>query len=158
MHPAGRPRCSNRALAQLSLGEYRKCVEDCDSALSLDPRAVKALYRKAKVGPSPSFRVRERAGGTLSFVFSSQASLGLGEPGQALAACDAGLAVNAENKEIRALRFKVLSRAEGQGCALPTSNTGKGATADTGLCSRGGGGVARAGRLGLPPGGRVRGA
>lgn len=39
---------TNRAMCYLKLGEYEKCVFDCDEALALDGGRVKALYRRAK--------------------------------------------------------------------------------------------------------------
>ncbi|KNC80345.1 hypothetical protein SARC_07291, partial [Sphaeroforma arctica JP610] len=38
---------SNRAMAYLKVGEWERVVEDCDTALSIDPKNVKALMRRA---------------------------------------------------------------------------------------------------------------
>ena len=38
----------NRALCSMRLGNYEKAIEDCSTALSLQPNSVKALYRRAK--------------------------------------------------------------------------------------------------------------
>eukprot|EP00123_Amoebidium_parasiticum_P000994 comp11956_c0_seq1/m.6639 comp11956_c0_seq1/g.6639 ORF comp11956_c0_seq1/g.6639 comp11956_c0_seq1/m.6639 type:complete len:402 (-) comp11956_c0_seq1:75-1280(-) len=72
---------SNRAAANLALGNYRSTVEDCDAAKKLDPQNVKVYFRAAKalssldkfaeaykwcddglaVDPSNSALVKERA-------------------------------------------------------------------------------------------------
>ncbi|XP_064023817.1 mitochondrial import receptor subunit TOM34 [Pogoniulus pusillus] len=39
---------TNRALCYLSLKQYKEAVQDCTEALSLDPKNVKALYRRAQ--------------------------------------------------------------------------------------------------------------
>lgn len=38
---------SNAAACKLKLGEYDACIRMCDGILMLDPRSVKALFRKA---------------------------------------------------------------------------------------------------------------
>ncbi|KFP26245.1 Mitochondrial import receptor subunit TOM34, partial [Colius striatus] len=45
------PECAtytNRALCYLSLKQYKEAVQDCTEALRLDPKNVKALYRRAQ--------------------------------------------------------------------------------------------------------------
>ncbi|NWH62940.1 TOM34 protein, partial [Geococcyx californianus] len=39
---------TNRALCYLALKEYKEAVQDCTEALKLDPKNVKALYRRAQ--------------------------------------------------------------------------------------------------------------
>ncbi|XP_062498224.1 mitochondrial import receptor subunit TOM34 [Pezoporus occidentalis] len=39
---------TNRALCYLTLKQYKEAVEDCTEALRLDPKNVKALYRRAQ--------------------------------------------------------------------------------------------------------------
>ncbi|XP_051489311.1 mitochondrial import receptor subunit TOM34 [Apus apus] len=39
---------TNRALCYLTLKQYREAVQDCTEALGLDPKNVKALYRRAQ--------------------------------------------------------------------------------------------------------------
>eukprot|EP01016_Furgasonia_blochmanni_P010461 TRINITY_DN1443_c0_g1_i1.p1 TRINITY_DN1443_c0_g1~~TRINITY_DN1443_c0_g1_i1.p1 ORF type:complete len:547 (+),score=117.73 TRINITY_DN1443_c0_g1_i1:65-1705(+) len=39
---------ANRAACYLSLKKYNKCIEDCNSTLTLDPNFTKAIRRKAK--------------------------------------------------------------------------------------------------------------
>ncbi|XP_035748770.1 mitochondrial import receptor subunit TOM34 [Egretta garzetta] len=39
---------TNRALCYLTLKQYKEAVQDCTEALRLDPKNVKALYRRAQ--------------------------------------------------------------------------------------------------------------
>uniref|UniRef100_A0A663N485 Translocase of outer mitochondrial membrane 34 n=1 Tax=Athene cunicularia TaxID=194338 RepID=A0A663N485_ATHCN len=39
---------TNRALCYLALKQYKEAVQDCSEALRLDPKNVKALYRRAQ--------------------------------------------------------------------------------------------------------------
>ncbi|KFP38851.1 Mitochondrial import receptor subunit TOM34, partial [Chlamydotis macqueenii] len=39
---------TNRALCYLALKQYKEAVQDCTEALKLDPKNVKALYRRAQ--------------------------------------------------------------------------------------------------------------
>lgn len=48
LNPAEVTTYTNRALCYLSVKQYRDAVKDCDEALSLDGRNVKALYRRAQ--------------------------------------------------------------------------------------------------------------
>lgn len=39
---------TNRALCYLTLKQYKEAAQDCTEALKLDPKNVKALYRRAQ--------------------------------------------------------------------------------------------------------------
>lgn len=39
---------ANRANAQLELQNYEECINDCDSAIEIEPTYQKSYYRKAK--------------------------------------------------------------------------------------------------------------
>ena len=39
---------SNRANAQLELCNFDDCIADCDKAISIDPKYIKAHFRKSK--------------------------------------------------------------------------------------------------------------
>ena len=39
---------ANRAYAWLELQKYEECIQDCDSAIEIDPNYWKSFYRKAK--------------------------------------------------------------------------------------------------------------
>ncbi|NXB03568.1 TOM34 protein, partial [Cnemophilus loriae] len=39
---------TNRALCYLALKQYKEAAQDCTEALKLDPKNVKALYRRAQ--------------------------------------------------------------------------------------------------------------
>ena len=39
---------ANRANAQLELHNYEECIQDCNSAIQIEPSYTKSYYRKAK--------------------------------------------------------------------------------------------------------------
>lgn len=79
---------SNRAHAQILLGNNRKAVEDCVEALKLNANNVKACFRGAK------------------------ASSSLEDPDKAISFCQMGLKVEPDNAELMALLSKVKNKME----------------------------------------------
>eukprot|EP00854_Cymbomonas_tetramitiformis_P023574 gene23574-28554_t len=79
---------SNRAHAQILLGNNRKAVEDCAEALKLNANNAKACFRGAK------------------------ASSSLEEPDKAISFCQMGLKVEPDNAELMALMGKVKNKME----------------------------------------------
>jgi len=77
----------NRAACHLELRNFRSCTLDCASALRLNPRNVKALYRSAK------------------------ALLALDKIAEADDACAHGLAIDASNTALNAVAQSIITRA-----------------------------------------------
>ncbi|TPX72699.1 hypothetical protein SpCBS45565_g00019 [Spizellomyces sp. 'palustris'] len=77
---------ANRAAVNLELGNYRKVLNDCAAAITLQPENVKAYYRSAK------------------------ALLALDKIPEALDCCERGLKVDADNVALKKEREKVLKR------------------------------------------------
>lgn len=78
----------NRAACHLELRNYRSCWLDCNAALRLNSRNLKAWYRAAR------------------------ALLAVGRADEADEACAAGLAVDPDNKPLRAVAGEVAARKE----------------------------------------------
>ncbi|KAK0101916.1 hypothetical protein ONS95_001272 [Cadophora gregata] len=78
----------NRAACHLELKNYRSCTLDCGSALRINPRNVKALYR------------------------SSKALLALDRIPEADDACARGLALDPENKALQLVAKEIIKRNE----------------------------------------------
>ncbi|KAF4126794.1 TPR repeat protein [Geosmithia morbida] len=78
---------ANRAACSLELLNYRSCWLDCAAALRLNPANVKAYYR------------------------SSRALLAVGRIEEADDACARGLALDADNKPLRAVADEIVKRA-----------------------------------------------
>ncbi|KAE8837957.1 hypothetical protein PTNB73_04035 [Pyrenophora teres f. teres] len=76
----------NRALCNLEKKNYRSCIQDCVAALKINPANVKAFYR------------------------SSTAGLALDKLEEATWACDRGLALDASNGPLKALKTKIDTR------------------------------------------------
>ncbi|GKT61990.1 TPR repeat protein [Colletotrichum tofieldiae] len=78
----------NRAACHLELGNYRSCWTDCGLALRLNPRNLKAYYRSAR------------------------ALLKVGRIAEADDACARGLALDGDNKPLRAVAQDIVKAAE----------------------------------------------
>ncbi|KAF8857887.1 TPR-like protein [Acephala macrosclerotiorum] len=78
----------NRAACHLELGNYRSCVQDCGSALRINPKNVKAYYRSAK------------------------ALLKLDKILEADDSCARGLAVDPENKALQGVAKEIIKKNE----------------------------------------------
>ncbi|WYZ46307.1 hypothetical protein EsH8_IX_000532 [Colletotrichum jinshuiense] len=78
----------NRAACHLELGNFRSCWTDCGFALRLNPKNLKAYYR------------------------SSRALLKVGRIAEADDACARGLALDAENKPLKAVAEDIIKAAE----------------------------------------------
>ncbi|KAK4157353.1 hypothetical protein C8A00DRAFT_29781 [Chaetomidium leptoderma] len=78
----------NRAACQLELRNYRSCTLDCASALRLNPRNIKALYRSAR------------------------ALLAVNRIAEADDACARGLEIDSSNKPLLALAQDIIQTAE----------------------------------------------
>lgn len=78
----------NRAACHLELKNYRSCVQDCGSALRINPKNVKGYYRSAK------------------------ALLKLDKILEADDACARGLAVDPENKALRGVANEIIKKNE----------------------------------------------
>ncbi|EOA84879.1 uncharacterized protein SETTUDRAFT_137046 [Exserohilum turcica Et28A] len=76
----------NRALCNLEKQNYRSCIQDCVAALQINPSNVKAFYRSATAG------------------------LELNKLDEAAWACDRGLALDASNAPLQALKTKIETR------------------------------------------------
>jgi len=76
----------NRAACHLELKNYRSCTLDCGSALRINPKNVKAFYR------------------------SSRALLSLDRIPEADDACARGLAIDPENKSLKAVAQDIIKR------------------------------------------------
>ncbi|KAI4914939.1 hypothetical protein J4E90_004976 [Alternaria incomplexa] len=76
----------NRALCNLEKKNYRSCIQDCVSTLKINPANVKAFYRSATAG------------------------LALDKLQEAAWACDRGLALDANNAPLKALKTKIDAR------------------------------------------------
>lgn len=78
----------NRAACHLEMKNYRSCWLDCNAALQLNPRNVKAWYRSAK------------------------ALLAVGRIQEADDACAGGLAVDSENGPLKAVARDIIAKAQ----------------------------------------------
>jgi tetratricopeptide (TPR) repeat protein len=78
----------NRAACHLELRNYRSCWQDCASALRLNPSNIKAFYRSAR------------------------ALLAVGRIEEADDACARGLAIDAENKALKAVARDIIKKSE----------------------------------------------
>lgn len=76
----------NRALCNLEKENYRSCIQDCASALRINPTNVKAFYR------------------------SGRACLALDKLSEAQWACDRGLIIDSENVPLQTLKSKIITR------------------------------------------------
>ncbi|CAI9629668.1 unnamed protein product [Alternaria burnsii] len=76
----------NRALCNLEKKNYRSCIQDCIATLKINPANIKAFYRSATAG------------------------LALDKLQEAAWACDRGLALDASNAPLKALKTKIDAR------------------------------------------------
>ncbi|CAN9424745.1 unnamed protein product [Alternaria sp. RS040] len=76
----------NRALCNLEKKNYRSCIQDCIATLKINPANIKAFYRSATAG------------------------LALDKLQEAAWACDRGLALDASNAPLKALKIKIDAR------------------------------------------------
>ncbi|CAI7047440.1 BEM_collapsed_G0003680.mRNA.1.CDS.1 [Saccharomyces cerevisiae] len=53
---------ANRAACELELKNYRRCIEDCSKALTINPKNVKCYYRTSKA----FFPIKQVGGGQIS--------------------------------------------------------------------------------------------
>ncbi|KAH7060444.1 hypothetical protein B0J12DRAFT_708291 [Macrophomina phaseolina] len=76
----------NKALCNLEMKNYRSCIQDCKATLLINPSNVKAWYR------------------------SASACLSLDKIPEAEDSCERGLAIDANNAALKALKIKIATR------------------------------------------------
>jgi peptidylprolyl isomerase len=81
---------SNAAMCELKVEDWSSCIQHCQKALEIQPANVKVLYRKA----------------------TAEFSYGMLE--QASSSCQAALAVEGENKEVKGLLAKIKLKAKAE--------------------------------------------